>query len=1262
MPQKVQEISENFARYVVNQSGGRLNAINDLFRPAAAVVARDYFGLLIDDLDGFAIDSLAVSTMLFSDFGGREDIRTLGLQGAAGLKAVVDRSIDAVIAGHDTRDTPIARLARQHADDPLAVPRAEIHAIMLGMISGFVPTNTLAQGNILDVLMTRADARRQMDRAVASGDDAAIEACLLEALRFKPIRIGPHRIARTDFELPSGRKIKKGDTVMAATHAAMFDPKHVKSPEQFRPGRAGVGHKMVYGYEYHWCLGADLSNVHMTAVFKVLFSQTDLRRAKGRAGRLTRLGAFPDRLDLQWTPKPKAQPTVRNLTTLYLPLKDDADPTDLRETLSNMGQRTDSSVSDVMIALDETGVFHFVSGTVVPLIRSKSGAAFQAAVIEFSADGDAKTAIGLLANVLKDALEGPLQKTVEGAEGRDIDHILRTAAVDVRPLARGATGLCFEGTPGLSVAKIQDEDALADAARDALDRVQAYGAGSAREVMMKVRAELRKDDQLRAIMDRPPSGYGPEAQKPFSAAITGILGQLFAIRWLQVVGAVVFAGFVFWHSQALGLANAGLGAAVLKVTMSVLIVLLGALAIVFVLVLAYVIVLRRKERRNTPSDLEPTVAHMDDVTRAENFGPNNHLISITQTEPGWFRAFTLRFVFLAIQLLAVHWFQKGKLMHIGSIHFARWVRFSGTDSLIFFSNYSGSWNSYLEDFIQKASDGLTGIWSNCIGFPRTRYLIFEGSRDGKNFKDWARNSQIPMAFWYAAYPKLKTADIKRNAVIHAGLHAPTDDFQARQWLSQFGSLAKDNDVLEKQEIQSIVFGGFKHRPNSQILGFGLTDQATPQAVQEFLKILRPHMSWGETRTTDVVCQLAFGPAILDRLNFGRDHRGRVLQNFALPYQQGMRADFRARVLGDDGEQHPDQWMWGNADKPVDIIVMVFAPNPAEMTAFCKRVSKSASAAFLAENLAQDTSLPDTKDGAFREPFGFRDGISQPIIKGSSRSFTTQHQNQVLDAGEFLCGYRDGSGRTSASVHLDYSKACAAHLPLVTTDKNREVFDFGRNGSYLVIRQLEQDVDAFHQFSASVAKEDPSPDVTADYIEAKMIGRWKDGSSLVRCPHEPGNAHGGAPDNDFMFRQEDRQGMGCPMGAHIRRANPRDSQSDNAETQMKVINRHRILRRGRSYGMSGKADTAKGVMFVCLNADIERQFEFVQDTWLNNTAFHGLQNESDPLFARSRGGTGRYSIPTPQGTKTLAGVPNFVTMRGGGYFFLPSKRAVDFLLA
>jgi deferrochelatase/peroxidase EfeB len=171
--------------------------------------------------------------------------------------------------------------------------------------------------------------------------------------------------------------------------------------------------------------------------------------------------------------------------------------------------------------------------------------------------------------------------------------------------------------------------------------------------------------------------------------------------------------------------------------------------------------------------------------------------------------------------------------------------------------------------------------------------------------------------------------------------------------------------------------------------------------------------------------------------------------------------------------------------------------------------------------------------------------------------------------------------------------------------------------------------------------------------------------LVRHPTPPGTPGRTTveSDNAFLFGAEDPNGLRCPFGAHIRRANPRDSLDPGSQVQIGITNRHRILRVGRSYKRTQDPLAKPGLLFMCVNTDIEGQFEFLQQTWVLGRDFHGLRDESDPIVHQQQGSEpSAMSIPTPAGALRIARMENFVTVRGGGYFFMPGRSTVQRLIS
>jgi Dyp-type peroxidase family len=390
----------------------------------------------------------------------------------------------------------------------------------------------------------------------------------------------------------------------------------------------------------------------------------------------------------------------------------------------------------------------------------------------------------------------------------------------------------------------------------------------------------------------------------------------------------------------------------------------------------------------------------------------------------------------------------------------------------------------------------------------------------------------------------------------------------------------------------------------------------------------------------------------------------ALATFSAPFIDGMASPRRSRILGDGGTDDPRKWRWGGPTSPAaHIIQLLYASDAAELTRQLARWPADVASGVQEAMTFAAGREPDTK-----ENFGFADGIGQPVIAGSGRETTqlrrTQHAT-LIPAGDFVLGYPNAYGLPSPSPSVMGSADPAGALP-VAADAGRH--DLGRNGSYLVYRQLGQDVAGFWQrvraLAATYWPDDPGAVVR---LASKFVGRWPSGAPLVGNPKsDPFN---GEPqehtDNNFSYAETDPYGKACPVGAHIRRSNPRDSLPPDAATSLTTSNRHRLLRRGRSYGpriADPFADDGqeRGLHFICLNADLERQFEFVQQTWLNNPVFGVLPGETDPLTGDQASATGAFTVQGDPLRTRVRGVRSFVSTRGGAYCFLPGIRALRWL--
>jgi hypothetical protein len=203
------------------------------------------------------------------------------------------------------------------------------------------------------------------------------------------------------------------------------------------------------------------------------------------------------------------------------------------------------------------------------------------------------------------------------------------------------------------------------------------------------------------------------------------------------------------------------------------VVLLGLLSGIFVTLPAIVLWLRVLERRDSSHDV-PFVASalLRAMARREDRIVQNHMGSIVLVKPGILRMALIRMGHLGLGLLVRAVATDGYLGSMRTIHFAHWAFVNNGSRLMFFSNFDHSWESYLDDFIEKAHEGLTMAWGSGVGFPPTRFLVGDGASHGRQFKAWARHSMAVNRFWYSAYRSYTVDQIERNARIADGLRKP----------------------------------------------------------------------------------------------------------------------------------------------------------------------------------------------------------------------------------------------------------------------------------------------------------------------------------------------------------------------------------------------------------------------------------------------------------------------------------------------------------
>jgi Dyp-type peroxidase family len=414
--------------------------------------------------------------------------------------------------------------------------------------------------------------------------------------------------------------------------------------------------------------------------------------------------------------------------------------------------------------------------------------------------------------------------------------------------------------------------------------------------------------------------------------------------------------------------------------------------------------------------------------------------------------------------------------------------------------------------------------------------------------------------------------------------------------------------------------------------------------------LRPHVN------------VAFTYAGLEALGLPDD------QLFAFPEDFRQGAWCRSPGM-DRGANSREHWEKGWRDGRAHLLLSVHATREEERDACVDSLLAAAvgEGGPLAPCVDQPTALlsrppeapPDSCGVRYdREHFGFADGCSQPAIEGvhddpvggglytrvpALRGFGLLREDlfaryvrrrwRLIRPGEFLLGYENEDGR----------------LP------DGPASPLGPNGSFVVYRKLEQHVETFDDYVKTQATD---PDM-ANGLRARIVGRWPDGTPLATSPHEPDPdaATSRRRANDFTYG-DDPQGLKCPLGAHVRRTNPRNAPPGGAEMTM----RHRIIRRGMPYGK--RSDKERGLLFICYSSSISEGFEFVQRFWCDDGDAFGLGNEPDLLLQQPEAGERSWGMVVDADPKRLRRlVPPekpFVSLRGCEYLFVPSRRACEWL--
>jgi Dyp-type peroxidase family len=370
----------------------------------------------------------------------------------------------------------------------------------------------------------------------------------------------------------------------------------------------------------------------------------------------------------------------------------------------------------------------------------------------------------------------------------------------------------------------------------------------------------------------------------------------------------------------------------------------------------------------------------------------------------------------------------------------------------------------------------------------------------------------------------------------------------------------------------------------------------------------------------------------------------VVASFSKEFREGAAVADRARRLGDVGVNDPKGWEQGLGSGRAHVLLTINAQEVEDHRRALRKMRDAMDAAGgLRIVYQQDSAM---LKGA-REHFGYADGFAQPAVEGSSDAKAPgggvpekDGRWRALAPGEFVLGYPDEETRDDPK----------RRLPSAPADP------LGRSGTYMVWRKLYQDVALWRRVLRDAARLYHGGD--EQKLAAKAVGRWADGTPLVTHPDKPDPhfdpASRGA--NDFRY-SGDLDGRRCPIGAHIRRSNPRDALGFEGALTF----RHRMIRRGMPYGtplaegVMTDDGADRGLIFVSFQASISRQFEAVQTQWLNDGNIFGLGHDKDFLLG-DPDGTGKMTI---QGDPPFFLAPQevFVRTRGSEYLFVPGVSAL-----
>lgn len=446
-----------------------------------------------------------------------------------------------------------------------------------------------------------------------------------------------------------------------------------------------------------------------------------------------------------------------------------------------------------------------------------------------------------------------------------------------------------------------------------------------------------------------------------------------------------------------------------------------------------------------------------------------------------------------------------------------------------------------------------------------------------------------------------------------------------------------------KDHQKLLFFQFPHNPDRVRRWLHYMHQwvATADEVRRFNELFKAVNSRGGERGVlkAVWTQLLVSGSGLRKLGVAEEEVAHLDEAFAA----GMRQ--RRDRLGDTGQSDPSNWEEPFRDHEVDVVLIVAGDDDHELRRETDRLKRRAITHGLILFWEQEGhTLPEPLTG--HEHFGFKDGMSQPIIQNSG-DVPAGHPRAV-PVGDFVLGHTDSSGSV------------------------RNVPTWARDGSLAVVRRLRQDVQAFREF---VESRGPESGLTPEALGAKLMGRWKSGTPIDKAPDadDPSIARDDVARNAFAY-SDDPEGQRTPRFAHIRKVFPRDQEPPGDESHRK-----RIMRRGIPYGYvlpseptQSQIERDRGLVFVCFQSSIIDQFELIQQHWSNDPNFPVSAQQPTGGYAPTPGqpadgpdpivgqhhGAGVVNLKRAGVADTSLRLADFVRTTAGEYLFAPSLASIQ----